>query len=246
MNMSKIKQFHLTRVLLARPQGSQNIGACCRAMKNMGFSQLSIIKKCGIDLSEVRTFALSAFDIYEKAQFFDTMESALADSALVLGTTRRIGKRRKAFSLFPEEAAQRVLQGNLWPLTIVFGNEETGLSQEELDYCHYAVQIPTSDDFPSINLSHALQIVLYAFSRVYTQNCLTPVKATALEDLQPAIESILDNLQSLGFFKIGGKRDMKVFLTDICARAGLSIRETRRFSALFQKIEGLCKSRYKD
>ncbi|MDR1177266.1 MAG: RNA methyltransferase, partial [Spirochaetaceae bacterium] len=159
------------RVVLSRPEEAGNVGAVCRAMKNMGLRRLRIAGEGmpepgknrgagGLNGEVILARAVHAGEIWEKAEFFDTLEEAVADCTLVIGTTRRKGKHRKSFPLSPAEAAA-CLAGRTGKAALVFGNERTGLEGEELDLCSLASYIPSDDSFPSLNLSHALQIYAY-------------------------------------------------------------------------------------
>jgi tRNA/rRNA methyltransferase/tRNA (cytidine32/uridine32-2'-O)-methyltransferase len=149
-------------IILCRVSGPENVGAVCRAMKNMGLSRLRIAGTARESLDEVaiRVRAIHAADIWEGAAFFDTLAEAAADCPLVLGTTRRRGRHRKQASLNPGELAAW-LRERPGPAALVFGSERTGLEDSELDLCHIASHIPVSGAFPSLNLSHAVQIYAY-------------------------------------------------------------------------------------
>ena len=158
-------------VVLARPAGALNVGACCRAMKSMGLKSLILAAPEDMRRDEVFTMALHARDVYENAQVYDNLESALAGTVLSAGITRRRGARRKWFSLLPEELAERAASAVLADsagagrVAVVFGSERDGLSDEELACCNLACHIPSSPDFPSLNLSHAVQLTASAFWR---------------------------------------------------------------------------------
>jgi tRNA/rRNA methyltransferase/tRNA (cytidine32/uridine32-2'-O)-methyltransferase len=151
-------------IILCRAAEPGNVGAVCRAMKNMGLSRLRIAATARESLDEgaVRARAVHAADIWEGAVFFDTLAAALEDCPLVIGTTRRRGRRRKQASLNPRELAAW-LREKPGPAALVFGNERTGLEEEELDLCNMASHIPVSRIFPSLNLSHAVQVYAYEF-----------------------------------------------------------------------------------
>jgi tRNA/rRNA methyltransferase/tRNA (cytidine32/uridine32-2'-O)-methyltransferase len=134
-------------------------------MKNMGLRQLRIAgpPESGagpLNRELILARAVHAGDIWESAEFFDTLAEAVADRTLVIGTTRRKGKRRKSFPLTPDEAAC-CLAERKGRAALVFGNERTGLEREELELCSLASFIPSDESFPSLNLSHALQIYAY-------------------------------------------------------------------------------------
>jgi tRNA/rRNA methyltransferase len=103
--------------------------------------------------------------------------------------------------------------------------------------------VPTSPQFPSLNLSHAVQILLYDIFRIgmsASQHRFTPVTG---EILDRHVSVMLESLHNIGFFKQVTSEDMGIFLRDVFARAGLSIREAQRMEGIFRKISGLCSSR---
>jgi tRNA/rRNA methyltransferase len=187
----------------------------------------------------------------------------VAGAALVAGTTRRRGRRRKYFSLFPEQLAERVQSSRGGEVAVVFGNEDAGLSDRELAACHLAVTIPSSSAFPSLNLSHAVQLVCYEIYRALTRGpssavppggpsneteagirrTLTPFSPISVREIEALVSVITRSLQAIGFFTIVGPDSMAVFWKDIIARAGLSVGEARRLGVVFRKIGGLVTGR---
>jgi tRNA/rRNA methyltransferase/tRNA (cytidine32/uridine32-2'-O)-methyltransferase len=149
-------------IILCRVSEPGNVGAVCRAMKNMGLSRLRIAGTARESLNGevIRARAVHAADIWDAAAFFDTLAAAAADCSLLIGTTRRRGRRRKQISLDPRRLAAWI-QEKPGSAALVFGNERTGLEEPELDLCNIASHIPVSGVFPSLNLSHAVQIYAY-------------------------------------------------------------------------------------
>jgi tRNA/rRNA methyltransferase len=227
------------RIVLVRPKESRNVGAVCRAMKNMGLSSLSIVMDALIDPGAARALAHYASDVLDNAEVYADVRDAVRDAVFIAGTTRRRGKRRKYFSLFPEQLAERVSAVGKGGVSILFGNEDTGLTDEELSLCHLAVTIPSSDDFPSLNLSHAVQIVCYELFRSLSRDHLTPFSPIGSTEIDSLVSVITGSLKAIGFFKLVGPEQMGVFFKDIIGRAGLSVNEARRLSLVFKKIAGL-------
>jgi len=148
-------------IVLVEPQSPGNVGMVCRAMKNMGLSELRIVKGCPIDHPEALKFAVSAKDLLETAKVFPSLEDALADTELSVATTRRHGKYRlEIFS--PEEIVRKIetnLTGNR--AALVFGREASGLTTDELSLCRWHATIPTSSEYGSLNLAQAVLIFCY-------------------------------------------------------------------------------------
>ena len=229
--------FNRIRIILMNPKTSKNVGAVCRAMKTMNIQSLSIINKEKLNPIEIKHLAIHAYDVFENALFFDNLEDALTDTSLIAGITRRRGKYRKYFALTPEELAEMISQTK-GKIALVFGNEESGLTQKELSHCHLAVKIPSSHLFPSLNLSHAVQIITYQIFRYLSQPVFplyTPINQNRLTSLT---EIMIKSLKNIGFFSQGDPGDLKLFLKDIFARAQLSGREAKRLEVIFRKISG--------
>ena len=241
MNLSNVV------VILSRPEESRNVGAVCRAMANNSLKTLRIVgKKSDFDEERVRILAIHAASIWENAQFFDSITEAAKDCTIIAGTTRRRGKKRGKL-LLPEEFADTADQiSSYGKIAIVFGNERTGLEEEELDECTMGVTIPSSEEFGSLNLSHAVQIISYQIFRKSLEGKnkasrgYTPV---SLERLGKTVTEIADNLQKIGFFKVTGRPDMEKFWTDVLSRAALSESEAQYIEKIFDKAAGLAGKR---
>jgi TrmH family RNA methyltransferase len=227
------------RIVLVRPRDPRNVGAACRAMKSMGMSSLSIVLDGLIDPVQAEVLAHYARDVLEGAVLYTNLHDAVRDAVLVAGTTRRRGKNRKYFTLFPEQLAARIAGTGEGTVAVLFGNEETGLTDEELAVCHLAVTIPASPQFPSLNLSHAVQVVCYEIYRAHGAARLTPFAPVSVEVVEDLVSEITTSLKSIGFFTIVGPEQMGTFFKDILGRAGLSVNEARRLGVIFRKIAGL-------
>jgi len=136
-----------------------NIGAAARAMKTMGLSHMRLVQPKHFPSAEATARAAGADDILVTAQVFDTLEKSLWDCHLIFGTSAR--HRRIAWpTLTPKGCAEKALE-NTGKIAIVFGREQSGLTNQELEFCHFLVQIPTNPTFSSLNVAAAVQIVAY-------------------------------------------------------------------------------------
>ena len=175
MNLSNIV------IVLDHPDESRNIGAACRAMANNDLSELRIVgNKSDYDIEHIHVLAIHAGGIFDKAQFFTSITEATKDCSICAGTTRRRGKKRGKL-LLPEEfadIADNITGASTVPggkVAVIFGNERTGLTDEQLDECNLGVTIPSSDNFGSLNLSHAVQIMSYhLFRKALLEKMLYP------------------------------------------------------------------------
>lgn len=238
-------------IVLDHTDESRNIGAACRAMANNDISELRIVGKIeDYDIEHIHVLAIHAGAIFDNAKFFNSINEATSDCVLSAGTTRRKGKKRGKL-LFPEEFADEVseITSNQGKIAIVFGNERTGLTDEQLDQCTLGVTIPSSDNFGSLNLSHAVQILCY---HMFRKNLLvekgeykgyTPL---TLERIDSTVKVITDNMQKIGFFKMPGREDMENYWRSILSRAALSEGEAKYLEKTFTKIAGLSAKKMKD
>ncbi len=230
-------------VTLCRVEGSMNVGAACRAMKAMGITRL-VLADCPLyDEVEVRTHALLAFDVYEAAERHSTLREALSGFSLAAGFTRRTGQKRKE-NLAVEAFAAALAERAGVATALVFGNERDGLSDAELALCDEAVGIASSSLFPSLNLSHAVQIACWELRKSLSQarpaEGRTPAPRSSTER---TVLQIADTLHTAGFYKIAGRPEAETFLRSIAARAALSETELERFASLFIKLGALSSSR---
>ena len=228
------------RIILCQASESGNVGAICRAMKNMGLSQLRLASPQPLDTEQIYARAVHAWDIWENAQMFENLAEACADCSLVVGTTRRRGHRRKNVSMTPRTLAAWLAE-RPGPVAIVFGNERTGLEDPELELCNIASHIPVSEIHPSLNLSHAVQI--YAYELFLALDPQFPVKgqwqAMNQGEVAALTASITDTLSGLGFYKYPGREEQAGFLRDVISRAGLTDREGRYLKDIFVKAARL-------
>jgi tRNA/rRNA methyltransferase len=148
-------------IVLVRPRISQNIGACCRAMHNLGLKRLIVTAPARFDLPDIERMAThAALSVVGNLQIKDTLADALAPFTFIAGTTARMGKQRQMI-YSPEQIAQKIV--SLVPsneVAVLFGPEDRGLGNDDLKYCHSLVNIPTAE-FSSLNLAQAVMILCY-------------------------------------------------------------------------------------
>jgi len=259
-------------IILCRASEPGNVGAVCRVMKNMGLSQLRMVAPGPFDEAPLVARTVHAEDIWRNARFFDTLEAAIADCALVVGTTRRRGRKRKDVTMDPRALAAWLKGGyaahggyaasgpDSPPCALVFGNERTGLEDDELNLCNLASHIPVSDAFPSLNLSHAVQVYAYelflAFGGVATggphsdagprsdaTSDPTPVKGEWVPLTRAAADSLTADitaiLADLGFYRHPGRAEQTRFIRDVICRAALTEREGRYLKDIVAKAARL-------
>lgn len=147
------------RIVLVNTSHPGNIGAAARAMKNMGLADLYLVAPKQYPSPEAVSRAAGATDLLDNAVVVDTLEEALADCQLVIGTSAR--ERHIPCPLVdPRQAVDLVFEEQL-ETAFVFGREDRGLTNEELQRCHYHVHIPSVENFSSLNLGAAVQVIAY-------------------------------------------------------------------------------------
>jgi tRNA/rRNA methyltransferase len=159
------------RVVLMEPIYEGNVGSVARSMKNFGFRDLVLVNPCKIEDFGL-AMAAHARDVLQMSRCFSTLQEALQGANLVVGTT---GKRLenaqhhlrlhlRAPCLTPAELSQK-LQGRDGTVALLLGREDCGLNSEELAVCDMVVSIPTSAEYPVMNLSHAATILFYELAQ---------------------------------------------------------------------------------
>lgn len=167
------------RIVLVNTTHPGNIGAAARAMKTMCLSQLYLVAPERYPSAEATARASGADDILAQAQVCTHLPEAIADCHLVLGASAR-SRTIQWPQLTPREAAQLLAQGSqTGPVALLFGQERAGLSNEELAYCHYQVNIAANPAYPSLNLAAAVQILAYEILQAVPQH---PTTATLIPE----------------------------------------------------------------
>ena len=150
------------RIVLVETSHPGNIGAAARAMKNMGVMNLCLVKPFAFPSEQAIFRAVSAADVIENAVVVDSVDEAIADCQLVIGTSAR-DRRIPWPMLEPRTCGDKVVSehnsGN--KVAILFGRESRGLTNDELQKCHYHVNIPTGKEYSSLNLAMAVQVICY-------------------------------------------------------------------------------------
>jgi len=229
--------------VLVEPAESGNIGASARAIKNMGFRKLSFVNPAPIT-DEARWMAHNSLDIMRKAAIHDTLADALKDKAIVVGTTRRKGKRRGLIFNADEGAGKiRGLAENN-KVAIIFGREDRGLYNEEVEECGFLISIPTDAEHPSLNLAQAVLIIAYELSRAeYRKTSRSGKDAEALialEELKILYSRISETLKLLEYFPLGDRdleKKMMMNLKHFIGRAGITEWEMNMLHGICTRIE---------
>ena len=138
--------------ILVKPQLGENIGACARSMKNFGFQKLHIVNpKINFPNHKAKATSVGAFDIINKTKVFDGVEDAIKNYDLIISlSARRRDINKKHISI---QEFYNIVKKNNHKVGLMFGPEASGLSNKDLSFSNYILQIPTSSNFKSLNLS---------------------------------------------------------------------------------------------
>ncbi|HWY42827.1 MAG TPA: RNA methyltransferase [Candidatus Sulfotelmatobacter sp.] len=163
--MPNARALESLRVVLVAPRNPLNIGAVARAMSNFGFSELRVVNPYEVAFRDARS-AVGASPVLVNAKEFGSVAEAIADCAMVVGTTA-VRHRQLQQPLKILEKGAISIRGKLQksPVAVLFGSEKWGLSNETLSHCHWVLHIPTREDHQSMNLGQAVAICLYEFIR---------------------------------------------------------------------------------
>ena len=159
--MSLIERQANIRIVLVNTTHPGNIGGAARAMKNMGLAELYLVEPKEYPAPRAVWRAAAARDILDGATIVETVDEAIADCGLVVGTSAR--ERRIPWPLLnPRECGEKIYRESATHKTaLLFGREDRGLTNEELQKCHYHVHIPSNPDYSSLNLATAVQVLAY-------------------------------------------------------------------------------------
>ena len=156
--------------ILVKPQLGENIGACARSMKNFGFSKLHIISpKINFPNHKAKATSVGAFDIINKAKVYNETKQAIGEFNIVISlSARRRDINKKHISL--NDFVKLIKLKKKTNFGLMFGPEASGLSNEDLSFSNYVLQIPTSPKFKSLNLSHSVTIICYAIFNILNED----------------------------------------------------------------------------
>jgi tRNA/rRNA methyltransferase len=225
------------RIVLVRPQGQMNIGSVARAMKNVGLEELALVDPAGPPIHpDARLMAVGAHDILEDALIFPHLADALAECTWVIGTTRRGGKRREGVidpRQMAAEIAEIILQNKV---AVVFGPEDRGLTNRDLDLCQRLATIPAHEEYGSLNLAQAVMIVCYEIYLASQQKKgpSSGKKLATCAELEGMYRHMEEALLRIGFLEQNNPKRMMAVLRRIFSKAQVDPREV-------QVLRGICR-----
>ena len=226
------------RIVLVRPRGSGNIGAIARAMKNMGAVELAIVGSARTKSFWARAMAVHGRDILNEARCYGTIREAIADCTLVVGTTCRPGLYRKHSQPPRDVAPEIVAAARTGKAALIFGPEDHGLSNKDIEPCQLLITIPSHPDYQSLNVAQAAVICLY---EIYLASLMQGAPSAIQRAPAEAVERLFDRMRTtllkIGFLDSENPEHMLLAFRRILGRAGLEDTDVRIFTGLFRQIE---------
>ena len=214
-----------------------NAGAVARSMNNFGFSDLRFAGSPQLPGSDdARRMAMHSKGILDTAGIFENLEQAVADCHITIGATRRMGKHRGNF--FTPAAAAQAMAGldEDKRIALIFGPEDKGLSNEDLELCDWLLSIRTFSEFDSLNLSHAVTVVLYEISRMFAEK--PEAGAAGSKHTEGLVRHLEEVLRIVSFLPEGrDTRRAMLMLRRMIGRGGWSRNETDLFHAILAAVE---------
>lgn len=224
-------------IVLVGPKGDANIGAVARAMKNFGLTDLRLVDSVPHLTKTSYMWAVEAKDVLEGAKIFDSLDDALADTHTSVTFTRRLGKRRRRHMDVREAAAWICSRQKAGRMALVFGREDKGLSNDEINRCDVIVTIPSSKKLPSLNLAQAVIIACHEiFSVRKRTKGDSKQKFISKGEIARTLTRLAKTLKFLGYTGPLKTKILKRF-ERLFGRAGLDPRDARMFEGLLTRIE---------
>ena len=229
------------RVVLVGTTHPGNIGATARAMKNMGIVNLALVKPKDFPSNEAIYRSKAAKDVLESAQIYENLEDAVSDCELVIGTSAR-GRTVPWPVLDPKDAADRVaVHSENNKVAIVFGREDRGLTNQELGLCNLHVHIPADPEYSSLNLSQAVQILVYEIrvsilkDQEYEE--YWDVDLATNEQTERLIDHMDELMKEVEFYDVQNPRKLLLRVRRFFKRSRIDVMEANIFRGLFAAIQ---------
>ena len=228
------------RIVLSHPSHPGNVGGAARALKTMGFSDLVLVRPRHFPDPDATAMAAGAADLLAQARVVETLEAALADCTFAAGFSAR-GRDLSHAPLPLREAAPAILDAAArGRAALVFGNETSGLSNEELLRCQQLVHIPANPAYSSLNLAAAVQVACYELATAANAHALPPSgsgEAATGEDVQGLFQHLESAVQASGYVDPESPGRFMERMRRLFARSGLERAEVRLLRGMLAAFE---------
>lgn len=234
------------RIVLIRTTHPGNIGSAARAMKTMGLTELYLVQPEKFPHPKANELASSAEDVLTHARVVSSLDEAIADCTLVVGTSAR--SRAIPWPLaMPREMAEKVkLEAPNGQAAILFGQEQSGLSNDELQRCHLHVQIPANPDYSSLNLAAAVQVLAYELRLASLDQTSYPeewdYRLATVDEMEKFYHHLQEVLVEIDFLKLSAPRKLMTRLRRLFYRARPDVMEMNMLRGMLTAIQ----DKYKD
>ena len=225
-------------IVLVKTSHPGNIGSTARAMKTMGLKNLKLVspKEFPSDIANAK--AVGCIDILEKADIYSSLEESLSSSKIVIGFSAR-SRKSSIPSLNIEQLIELMSSNRNSLISVVFGNEQSGLSNEELQLCNYIVSIPTDNAYTSLNLASAVQIFSYEYfkSSLKIQKDINPDNLVSHSSKLHLIELFLSIMVTLKIITPKNQNSLTQNIHIIFNKSNLTSNEANLLLGILTKIE---------
>jgi|TARA_B110001452_G_C15092277_1_gene381093 tRNA/rRNA methyltransferase len=227
--------------ILVKPQLGENIGACARSMKNFGFSKLHIVSpKINFPNHKAKATSVGAFDIINKAKVYNETKQAIGEFNIVISlSARRRDINKKHISL--NDFVKLIKLKKKTNFGLMFGPEASGLSNEDLSFSNYVLQIPTSPKFKSLNLSHSVTIICYAIFNILNEDIFdknkSKIKISSKSKINSLIKHLFNLLEKKDFFTPKEKKQsMLLNINNLIYRLEPNDKELRILASIISSL----------
>lgn len=241
MTPSDPKLLANIRIVLTRTSHPGNIGAAARAMKTMGLSQLVLVAPAVFPNSQADAMAASAGDVLAQARVCVTLAEALTGTTLALGVSARRRDIVAQVRTPPEAAICLLTEAQAAPVALVFGNETSGLSNEELGLCQGLVTIAANPDYSSLNLAAAVQVLSYEIRQAWLGHPNWPqpeMDAATGDELEKFYAHLEATLAELEFLNPGSPSKLMLKLRRLFGRTRLAKEEVNILRGILTAAQG--------
>ena len=232
------------KIVLVGTTHPGNIGAAARAIKTMGLRHLDLVCPKEFPSEQAIYRSKAAKDILENARIYQSLLESVKDCEMVIGTSAR--NRKVPWPVLDPKNASKEINSNVRnnsKVAIVFGREDRGLTNEELGICNLHVHIPTNEDYTSLNLAQAVQIMTYEvrMSFIGEDNLESDqewdVDIATSDQTERLIEHMDELMQDVEFYDIENPRKLLMRVRRFFKRSGIDVMEANIFRGLFSTIQ---------
>lgn len=233
--------FENIRIVLVQTSHPGNIGGVARAMKTMGLANLYLVAPLKFPHDKANEMASGAVDVLRTAKVVSSLDEAIADCSLVIGSSARM--RAIPWPLLnPREMAEKIKQepaNN--EIAILFGREQSGLTNEELQRCHLHIHIPANSDYSSLNLAAAVQVITYELRMLHTDKTIESqhwdYRLATTDEMEKFFNHLQEVLIEINFLKLHAPRKLMTRLRRLFFRTRPDVMEMNILRGMLTAIQ---------